>query len=143
MVPNAEEPYDEYKWSLRNAEALRVAVQSGDFSSVDMDRVIREVGGLASGLRLELYFDFYEILLAIVVSERIDDVEEKERLDRQRVRAQGDIQLLLSVAPSLRDVMDEVLTEAYEQVKTSAVIYELKDVPEKCPVPLEKTIEFV
>ena len=45
---------DAYKWSRETVELLR----AGDFSRIDMDELVNEIGSIASGLHLELRSGF-------------------------------------------------------------------------------------
>jgi len=57
------------------------------------------------------------------------------------VHAQGQLQLLLYSAPTLREVIQEILEKEYRRAKDNVTEdYGLR-LPESCPFPLERIVE--
>ena len=126
---------DAYKWSLETVAALR----GGDFSRIDMDELISEIGSIASGLRREMVSILKDIIEALLVLTYCDS--DKEEAERQLAHAQGQLQLLLHSAPTIRDAITEVADKAYQRAKSNvAEDYGLM-LPEKNPFPLDRITE--
>lgn len=126
---------DAYKWSLETVAALR----AGDFSRIDMDELINEIGSIASGLRRELVSILRDILEALLILTYTD--ADKHEADRQLVHAQGQLQLLLHSAPTLHDAIAESVEKAYQRAKTNVVEDYGVALPDASPFPLERITE--
>jgi Domain of unknown function DUF29 len=126
---------DAYKWSNETAQALR----AGNLAAIDMDELIDEVESIASGLRRELAATLTDILEAILLLDYAN--ANREEANIQLVHAQGQLQLLLSSCPSLKEALGGAIDKAYEWAKASVNDeYEII-LPERCPVPLERVME--
>ncbi|MCC6365507.1 MAG: DUF29 family protein [Bryobacterales bacterium] len=126
---------DAYKWSLETVAALR----AGDFSRIDMEELINEVGSIAGGLRRELAAILRDILEALLILTYAGS--DQADAERQLVHAQGQLQLLLYSAPTLREVIQEILEKEYRRAKDNVTEdYSLR-LPESCPFPLERIVE--
>ena len=129
---------DAYKWSLETVDALR----AGDFSRIDVDELVNEIGSIASGLRRELVSALRQIIEALLVAE-FASANDKERVDndRQLVNAQGQVQLLLSTAPGLKVILSEAAEEAYVDARQFVTDDYHVVLPERCPFSLELITE--
>ena len=129
---------DAYKWSLETVDALR----AGDFSKIDVDELVNEIGSIASGLRRELISALRQIIEALLVAE-FASANDKERVDndRQLVNAQGQVQLLLSTAPGLKVILSEAAEEAYVDARQFVTDDYHVVLPERCPFSLELITE--
>lgn len=129
---------DAYQWSVDTVAALR----AGDFSRIDIDELINQIGSIASGLRRELVSALRQIIEALLVAEYAN-VSGKELTDNecQLVNAQGQLQLLLSAAPGLKAIVGEAVEEAYRDARQ--FVAEDFDValPDRCPFPLARITE--
>ncbi|HTX34848.1 MAG TPA: DUF29 domain-containing protein [Bryobacteraceae bacterium] len=129
---------DAYQWSVDTVAALRAA----DFSRIDLDELINEIGSIASGLRRELVSALRQVIEALLVAEYAH-ANDKERTanECQSVKAQGQLQLLLSAAPGLKAILGEAVEEAYGDARQ--FVTEDFDValPDRCPFPLERITE--
>lgn len=126
---------DAYKWSLETVAALR----AGDFSRIDMDELINEIGSIASGLRREMVSivkDIIEALLVLTYTKA-----DKDEAERQLVHAQGQLQLLLHSAPTLHDVIDGVIEKAYQRAKDNVTEDYSLSLPDTCPFQLDRIVE--
>ena len=84
---------DAYKWSLETVEALR----AGDFSRIDMDELINEIGSIASGLRREMVSILRDILEALLILTYTGT--NREEAERQLAHAQGQLNLFYILRP--------------------------------------------
>ena len=127
---------DPYKWSLETVELLR----AGDFARIDMDELINEIGTVASGLRRELVSLLTDILEALLVKDFVD--VDNEEADHQLVNAQGQLQLLLDVSPSLTGALDQAVPKAYGRAKDYvAREHGVATLPDQCPFPIHRITE--
>lgn len=126
---------DPYKWSKETAQALR----TGNLSAVDMDELIDEVESIASGLHRELVSTVTDIIEALIVLDYTKG--DPEEANRKLVRAQGQLQLLLSSSVSLRDTLGDAIVKAYEWTKDSISTDYGISLPDRCPLPLERIVE--
>jgi hypothetical protein len=115
---------DPYKWSLETVAVLR----AGDFSSIHMDELINEMSSIASGLRREMMSLLRDILEALLILAYAN--ADKEEAERQLVHAHGQLQLLLDSAPTLREVMTEVIDKAYQRANDNVT----EDYGMPCPI---------
>lgn len=127
---------DAYRWSLDTVAALR----EGDFSRIDMDELINEIGSIASSLRRELVAILKEVLEALLIQTYAPG--HAEDVDRQLVHAQGQFQLLLYSAPSLQEAVQGAVEKAYEWARQGVIEdYGVSGIPEQCPFSLERITE--
>ncbi len=126
---------DAYKWSLETVAALR----AGELSRIDMDELINEIGSIASGLRREMVSLLKDIVEAMLILTYTDS--DKDEAERQLAHSQGQLQLLLHSAPTLRDVITEVIDKAYKRAKDSVTEDYNVSLPDTCPFPLERITE--
>lgn len=131
-LKNIEDPY---KWSLETVEALR----AGDFSRIDIDELINEIGSIASGLRRELLWVVTEMIESMLLMTYLP--ANYKEADAKLANAHSQFRSLLEAAPSLRDMLDEVVAEAYHRAKVTVnEDFELT-VPELCPFSIEQIME--
>lgn len=129
---------DAYKWSVETVNALR----AGDFSKIDMEELINEIGSIASGLRRELVSALRRTIEALLIVEYTSASEEvREDSDRQLVHAQGQLQLLVDAAPSLNLILGEAVEEAYRDARQFVTEDYGVAFPERCPLSLEHIME--
>ena len=126
---------DAYKWSLDTVAALR----AGDFSRIDMDELISEIGSIASGLRREMVSIIKDIIEALLILTYTDT--DKNEAESQLVHAQGQLQLLLHSAPTLHEAIAECVDKAYQRAKSSVAEDYGVSLPETNPFPLERITE--
>ncbi|MCC6363636.1 MAG: DUF29 family protein [Bryobacterales bacterium] len=126
---------DAYKWSLETVAALR----AGDFSRIDMDELINEIGSIASGLRREMVSILKDIIEALLILTYTDSG--KAEAERQLVHAQGQLQLLLHSAPTLQEAIAESVAKAYPRARTNVVEDHGVSLPDTNPFPLERITE--
>jgi hypothetical protein len=129
---------DAYKWSVETVNALR----AGDFSGIDMDELINEIGSIASGLRRELVSALRQTIEALLIVEYTSaNQKEREDSDRQLVHAQSQLQLLLDAAPSLSAILSEAVEEAYRDARQFVTEDYGVTLPERCPLSLDRIME--
>lgn len=126
---------DAYKWSLETVEALR----AGDFSRIDMDELINEIGSIASGLRREMVSLLRDILEALLILTYTDG--DRVEAERQLVHAQGQLQLLLHSAPTLSEAIGGAVEKAYARARANVVEDYGAALPEGNPFPLAQIVE--
>ena len=126
---------DAYKWSLETVAALR----DGDFSRIDIDELINEIGSIASGLRREMMSLLKDIIEALLILTYAGS--DQDEAERQLVHAQSQLQLLIYSAPSLREVMGELLDKAYQRARANVTEDYRLSLPPVCPFPIEQVVE--
>ncbi|HTX33823.1 MAG TPA: DUF29 family protein [Bryobacteraceae bacterium] len=126
---------DAYKWSIETVAALR----AGDFSRIDMDELINEIGSIASGLRREMVSILKDIIESLLVLTYT--TSDKDEAERQLVHAQGQLQLLLDSAPTLREAMAQAADKAYQRAKADVTEDYGVALPDTNPFPLERIAE--
>ena len=127
---------DPYKWSLETVELLR----AGDFARIDMDELINEIGTVASGLRRELVSLLTDILEALLVKDFVD--ADNEEAGHQLVHAQGQLQILFDVSPSITEALKEAVPKAYGRAKDYVTReYGVGILPDQCPFPIHRITE--
>ena len=126
---------DAYTWSIGTVDALR----SGDFSKIDMDELINEIGSIASGLRRQLISALRQSIESLLVAEYTTNAD--KRTDMQLVDAQGKIQVLLSSAPGLRAILEEAVEEAYPQARQFVMDDYQVVLPDRCPLAVARITE--
>jgi hypothetical protein len=127
---------DAYKWSIETVAALR----AGDFSGIDMDELINEIGSIASGLRRELVSILTDILEALLIL-KYGGSPDRADAERQLVHAQGQLQLLLHASPMLREAIDEAVDKAYLRAKANLMEDYGLSLPDTNPFLLESVTE--
>jgi hypothetical protein len=129
---------DAYKWSLDTAEALR----AGDLSRIDMNELIDEVESIAGGLRRELVSVLREIIEALLTLQYAKPTEKERRETALRLtHAQGQLQLILDSAPSLRNILTDSIDIAYQDARRFVSEDHAVTLPEACPIPMETIVE--
>jgi hypothetical protein len=109
------------------------------FPESTWEELINEVGSIAGGLRRELAAILRDILEALLILTYAGS--DQADAERQLVHAQGQLQLLLYSAPTLREVIQEILEKEYRRAKDNVTEdYGLR-LPESCPFPLERIVE--
>lgn len=126
---------DAYKWSIETVAALR----AGDFSRIDVDELINEIGSIAGGLRRELLSILRDIIEALLILTYTG--ADKHEPERQLAHAQGQLQLLLHSAPTLRDAIAESVEKAYQRARANVVEDYGAALPDSSPFPLERITE--
>jgi hypothetical protein len=104
-----------------------------------MDELINEIGSIASGLRREMVSILKDIIEALLVLTYTDG--DKDEAERQLVHAQGQLQLLLHSAPTLREAISAVIDKAYQRAKANVVEDHGASLPDTNPFPLERIME--
>lgn len=130
---------DAYRWSLETVAALR----AGKLEQIDVDELINEIGSIASGLKRELISVLREVIEGMLVIEYTDAEEgEKTRVDIRLTRAQGQVQLILDSAPSLSEILGDCADEAYADARSFVIEDYGVTLPESCPIPLDRILDF-
>lgn len=129
---------DAYKWSLETVESLRI----GDFSRIDTDELINEIGSIASGLYRELVSVLREIIESMLVLEHTEANEiDKRDADLRLTHAQGQLQLILYASPSLKQVVAGAVKESYLDARSFVSEDYNVILPETCFIPLDRIVE--
>lgn len=129
---------DAYKWSLETVESLRI----GDFSRIDTDELINEIGSIASGLYRELVSVLREIIESMLVLEHTEANEiDKRDADLRLTHAQGQLQLILYASPSLKQVVAGAVKESYRDARSFVSEDYNVILPETCFIPLDRIVE--
>jgi hypothetical protein len=126
---------DAYTWSIGTVDALR----SGDFSKIDMDELINEIGSIASGLRRQLISALRQSIESLLVAEYTTNADRRNEM--LLVEAQGKIQVLLSSAPGLRAILDEAIEEAYPEARQFVTDDYQVALPDRCPLAVARITE--
>ena len=127
---------DAYKWSRETVASLR----AGDFSRIDIDELVNEIGTIASGLRRELLSLLKEIIEALLIQEFVPGAF--EQVDLELVHAQGQLQLLLYASPSLSEALEDAVPKAYLRArKYVAEEYGVLIASDQCPFPMDRITE--
>jgi hypothetical protein len=125
--------WNAYRWSIDTVQALR----DGDFSRIDMDELINEIGSIASGLRRELVSILTDIMEALLLPAYVKPGSEEA--GRQLVHAQAQLQLLLYASPSLKEARNDAIAKAYKRAKDSVAEDDgVAKLPDDCPFPVDR-----
>lgn len=108
--PPSEYNKDFYAWSLRNAALIR----QGKLSEVDLENVAEEIESMGKGNRRELVSRL-GILLAHLLKWKFQPGRRGKSWELTIQEQRFEIQDLLDESPSLKHILDEQLSHAYEK----------------------------
>lgn len=129
---------DGYKWAKETAQALR----TGNLSAVDMDSLIDEIESVYTGMERQLSEYLEDVFKAKL---HLDYVNAEDSVaDLSLTNALTELNNLLWAAPSVSEaVTDEVIDEAYQNIRRRVVSATGKQIPEKCPYTRESILNAV
>ena len=134
MEKSLRNEQDEYLWAKDTAEAIKTQ----NFAAIDMDALLDEMESTVSRIERTLIATLRDILVALLW-EKYTDVSIEE-IDAQLILAQLELKSMLNLTPSLRDLMESTVHEAYREA-SEWVIEEFGIVlPENCPISCDQII---
>jgi hypothetical protein len=129
---------DGYRWAKETAEALR----SGNLSAVDMDSLIDEVESIYTGMERQLSEYLEDVFKAKLRLDFInaDDTDTELFL----TNALTELNNLLWAAPSVREALtEEVINDAYENIRQRVASSTVVSLPDRCPYSREAILNAV
>ena len=125
---------DEYKWAKENVEAIK----TGNFAAIDMDALLDEMESTVSRIERTLLSTVSDILEALLW-EKYTDVGIEE-IDAQLVLAQVELESMLDMTPSLRDLMASTVHRAYREASKWVTEEYGVVLPADCPISDDQII---
>jgi hypothetical protein len=129
---------DEYKWSKETAQALRC----GNLSAVDMDSLIDELESVYIGMERQLSEYLEDVFKAKLHLDFVNSEDGNAEL--MLTNALTELNNLFWAAPSVSDALtQEVIDEAYQNIRQRIAPTIEKPIPEKCPYDRQSILNAV
>lgn len=134
MEKSLRNEQDEYMWAKETVEAIKTR----NFAAIDMDALLDEMESTVSRIERNLIATVRDILVALLW-EKYTNVS-MEEIDAQLILAQLELESMLNLTPSLRNLMVSTVKKAYPRA-SNWVTEEFGIVlPENCPIPYDQII---
>jgi hypothetical protein len=129
---------DGYRWAKETAQALR----AGNFSAVDMDSLIDEVESIYTGMERQLSEYLEDVFKAKLRLDFINADDHDARL--YLTNALTELNNLFWAAPSVREALtEEVINEAYQNIRQRFASTAGTSLPEQCPYSREVILNAI
>lgn len=139
---------DFYKWTQDQAKILKKAknLKAPDFSKLDIDNLIEEIESLGKNDKRVLRSQLVKLLMHLLKQKYQPEKQiDSNSWHNSIIDATRELRYLIKDSPSLRNELNKIYLEAYEDAKEDAATetkLDIKKFPKECPWKIEEILPF-